>query len=52
MLGFFVVVASLVAEHGLQGAWVSVVVVPRLWSTGYIVMVHGLRYAAVCGTRD
>ena len=29
VLGLFIAVASLVAEHGLQGAWVSVAVVPR-----------------------
>ena len=35
-------VASLVAEHGLYGAWASVVVTHGLYSAGSIVMVHGL----------
>ena len=42
-------VASLVAEHRLYGAWASVVVTRGLYSTGSIVMVHGLICFAACG---
>ena len=31
-----IVVASLVAEHGLQHAWAQVVAAPRLWSMGLV----------------
>ena len=41
-------VASLVVEHRLQGERASVVVAPRLWSTGSAV-VHGLRCSMACG---
>ena len=37
-----IVVASLVAEHGLQAVWASVVVGAGLWSTGLIAVAHGL----------
>ena len=30
--GLLIAVSSLVAEHGLQGAWPSVAAAPRLWS--------------------
>ena len=33
-------VASLVAEHGLEGSQASVTVVPRLWSTGSVAVAH------------
>ena len=42
MRGLFTAVASLVAEHGLQGPRASVVVAPRLQSTGSIAVAHGL----------
>ena len=35
-------VASLVAEHGLQGLWASVAVAPGLWQTGSVVVALGL----------
>ena len=35
-------VASLVAEHGLQGLRASVAVAPGLWHTGSVVVVPGL----------
>ena len=44
-VGFSLVVVSggcSAAEHGLQGALASAVVVPGLWSTGSIVVAHGL----------
>ena len=50
------VVASLVAEHGLQahrlsscGTWASVVVARGLQSTGPVVVAHGLSCSAACG---
>ena len=36
------VLASLSAEHGLQGMRATVIAAPGLWSTGSIVEVHGL----------
>ena len=42
-------VASLVAEHGLQGTSASVVVALCLWSTGSIVVAHRLSGSKVCG---
>ena len=42
-------VASLVGEHGLQGAGPSVVVAPGLWSAGSVVVVQGLSCSATCG---
>ena len=50
-----IAVASLVAEHGLQGIWAlvvapqgSVVAIPRLQSTGSIVMAHRLSRPEAC----
>ena len=40
--GLLVAVASLVAEHRLQGAWASVAAASRLESTGSAVAVRGL----------
>ena len=40
--GLLTAVASLAAEHGLQGAWASVLVAPGLWSTGSVAAAHGL----------
>ena len=47
---------GLFAEHGLQGTWVqqlcrrdSVAAVPRLYSTGSIVVAHGLGSPMACG---
>ena len=31
------------------GTWASVAVAPRLWSTGSIVVAHGLSYSTACG---
>ena len=52
---FLVAVASLV-EHGLWDAWVSVAaahvlrsVALGLWSTGSIVVAHGLSHFPACG---
>ena len=42
-------VASLVAEHGFQGTWASVVVALRLWSTDSVVVAHGLNCSSECG---
>ena len=50
-----IVVTSLCAQRGLQGAWASVVVAhelvaaPVLWSTGSIVAEHGLSCSTACG---
>ena len=46
--GLLIVVASLVAEYGLR-AQASVVVVPRLQSTGSIAVMHGLNCFAASG---
>ena len=45
----FIVVASLVAPHGLRGVKASVVAALRLWSTASVVVVHGLSCSAACG---
>ena len=37
-----IAVASLIAEHRLQGAWASVAAVAGLWSRGSIAVVHRL----------
>ena len=47
--GLPMVMASPVAEHGLKGAWASVVMVPGLQSTGPIAMAHELRCSTACG---
>ena len=44
-----IVVASLVAEHRLQGMPASVVVIHGLQSTGSIAVVHGLSCTMACG---
>ena len=44
-----IVVASLVAEHRLQGMPASVVVIHGLQSTGSIAVVHGLFCPTACG---
>ena len=41
--------ASLVAEHGLQGTQALAVAIPRLQSTGSIVVAHGLPCSTPCG---
>ena len=46
--GILIVVASLVAEHGLQDAQASVAVACGL-STGSAVVVYGLSRSAACG---
>ena len=43
-----ITVASLVAGHGIQGVWASVVVDPRLQSTGSVVVVHVLSCSEAC----
>ena len=43
------VMASLVAEHRLEGWWASVIVAHGLQSLGSVVMAHGLSYPVVCG---
>ena len=45
--GLLIVVASLVAEHGLQGTQASVVL--RIQSTGSVLVVHGFSCSAACG---
>ena len=47
--GPLIVVASSVADHGLQGAWASVVVAFRLQSTSSVFVAHGLSYCVACG---
>ena len=47
--GLLMVMASLVVEHGLKGAWTSVVMVPGLQSTGPIAMAHELSCSTACG---
>ena len=42
-------VVSLVAEHGLQGVWASLVVTLGLQITGSVVVVHGLSCFVTCG---
>ena len=39
---------SLVAETGLSGSEASIAVAPGLWSTGAVVMVHGLSFSSAC----
>ena len=41
-------VASFVAEHGLWGAWASVIAAPGLESTGSVVVARRLSCSAVC----
>ena len=36
------------AEHGSRAMWVSAVTVPRLWSTGLVVVAYGLSCSATC----
>ena len=55
VLGLLIVVASLVAERGLQGTQASVcpqvcsvIVVPRLWSTSSAVVMHRLSCSMAC----
>ena len=43
------VVAPLVAEHGLQGTHASVIVAPGLLSTGSMVVAHRLSCITACG---
>ena len=40
---------SLVVEQGVLGTWASVVGAPGLWSTGSIVVAHGLSCSEACG---
>ena len=47
--GLLIAATSLVAEHGLQGSWASVLVAHRLQSTGSIVVMHGLSCSMACG---
>ena len=49
VLGLLIVVASLVAKHGLQGRQASVAVAPGLQSTGSIVVVQRLSCSTACG---
>ena len=42
-------VASLVAEHGLQGAQASIVAALSLWNMGSVVVACGLSCPAACG---
>ena len=46
--GLFIAVTSLV-EHGISGAWATVAVIPRLWSTGSVIVAHGLGCPGACG---
>ena len=49
VLRLFIEVVSLVAEHGLQGMWVSVAEAHRLISCGSWALEHGLSH---CGTQS
>ena len=42
-------VASPVAEHGPSGTEASAAAAPRLWSTGSLVLAHGLSFSSACG---
>ena len=42
-------VASSVVEHGLQGAWASVIAAPRFKSIGSAAAMHGLSCSMTCG---
>ena len=44
-----IAVASLVAEHRPQVQSASVAAAPGLWSTGLVVLAHGLRCSKACG---
>ena len=53
--GVLTAVASLVAEHGLQGVWAPLPEDPGLESTGSVVVAHGLSCSTAVGsswTRD
>ena len=50
VLRLLIAVASLAAQHGLWGAWASVVGVRRLQSTGSIVVAHGLSFPKPVGS--
>ena len=47
--GLLIVVASVVAEYGLWGAGVSVVVTLGLQRVGLVVMVSGISSSVACG---
>ena len=47
MCRFLIAMASLAAEHRLQGAQASVAVAPRLQSTGSVAVVHGLSFRSI-----
>ena len=49
VLRLLIVVASLVAEHGLQSTQASVVVAPGLQSTGSVVVAQSLSCSVACG---
>ena len=46
--GLLIVVAALVAEHGLWGTQVSAVVAFRLYGSGSVVVLHGLSCLETC----
>ena len=48
-LGLLVTVAPLVADHRLWSAWAPVVRASGLWSTGLVVVVHGLSCSVAGG---
>ena len=48
-LWLLIAVASLVAEHGLQGTQASAVAAPGLYSTGSVVVAHRLNCSRACG---
>ena len=50
MVQRLLIVASVVTEHWLSGAWPSAVVAPGLQSTGSAVMVHGLSCSMAQGS--
>ena len=47
--GLLIVAVSLAVERSLQGTWASVAAVPGHWSTGSVVVVHGLSCLMACG---
>ena len=49
MGGLLIAAASLVAKHRCWGLWASVVEAPGSWSTGSIVVAHGLSCSEACG---
>lgn len=48
--GLLLTVASPIVEHGISGAWTSVAVACRLYSTDSVVTVHRLKLPLLMGS--